>query len=315
MEKYGDKYTILVPALPVNKRVVSEGILYVDGIPLHMSHMKDHPLTPMWESDIAKLMEPQAKYESFKVNKEMLKESKEDILEKLDEFGKTRKHFYVIPDFVEDEDARKIVEVFGDLKVLTGGSGLMTELAKRHGKNATRSSIVSSKTKGPALILAGSSSKATLGQVVHFIKSGKKALRMEPLNLIDGSQTIDDIWNFVVENKDEDILIYSSASPDEVKKNQEAGRERVASLLENTTALIAKRAAKNGFNRIIVAGGETSGAVTKSLGFDAYIIGESVAPGVPIMVPLNNRDFRLVLKSGNFGQEDFFIRALEMTGE
>lgn len=243
----------------------------------------------------------------------MLKNSKDDILDEINKFGELKKHFYIIPDFVEDEEAKKIVEVFGDLKLLTGGSGLMTELAIKHIKSINNSSIVDSKTNGPALILAGSSSKVTLGQVAYFNNSGKKSFKMDPLALFEGTQTIEDIWNFVIANKNDEILVYSSARPDEIKKNQEVGRENIASLLEDITSRIAKRAADNGFNRIIVAGGETSGAVTKGLEFDSYLIGESVAPGVPIMVPLKNKDFRLILKSGNFGQEDFFIRALKMT--
>ena len=83
--------------------------------------------------------------------------------------------------------------------------------------------------------------------------------------------------------------------------------------MEQTAAQLALKAVEEGYTRIIVAGGETSGAVTRALGFDSYIIGESVAPGVPVMIPQNRPEIRLVLKSGNFGQEDFFLRALEIT--
>ncbi len=85
-------------------------------------------------------------------------------------------------------------------------------------------------------------------------------------------------------------------------------------MLEETIASLARKAVENGYTRIITAGGETSGAVTKALGYQAFYIGPSVAPGVPVMTPLENPELRLVLKSGNFGQEDFFERALDMTG-
>jgi len=111
-------------------------------------------------------------------------------------------------------------------------------------------------------------------------------------------------------------LVYSSAPADELKKMQEeGGREEVAALLEKTMAQLAEAVVKEGITRVIVAGGETSGAVTKQLGFSSYHIGSSIAPGVPVMIPLENEKIRLVLKSGNFGQTDFFVRALKMTGE
>ncbi len=110
-------------------------------------------------------------------------------------------------------------------------------------------------------------------------------------------------------------LVYSSDTPDKVREYQQYGKERVAALLEEITAELAARAVKEGYGRIICAGGETSGAVTKRLGFSSYWVGESVAPGVPVMTPAERPDLRLVLKSGNFGQEDFFGRALEITGK
>lgn len=132
LETFGEKYTILCPALPVNKRTVENGILYVDGVPLSETHMKNHPLTPMWESEIAKLMDPQGKYQTLNVNTELLTKSKEEILTIVDEFGKDKEHFYIVPDYVNDENGTKIAEVFGDLTVLTGGSGILAPLALKY---------------------------------------------------------------------------------------------------------------------------------------------------------------------------------------
>jgi len=98
-----------------------------------------------------------------------------------------------------------------------------------------------------------------------------------------------------------------------VKEIQSLGKEKTAAMLEGAAAALAVRAVNSGYTRIISAGGETSGAVTKALGFSSYWIGKSVAPGVPIMVPAERPDIRLILKSGNFGQEDFFQRALDIT--
>jgi uncharacterized protein YgbK (DUF1537 family) len=315
LEECDEKYTILCPALPVNKRTVKDGRLYVDGVPLDESHMKNHPLTPMWDSDIAKLMEPQGKYDCFKVNYEMMKKTKQEILYAIDEFGKGKQHFYVIPDFIQDEDAEKIVDVFGSLPVLTGGSGLMEEIGKKyHAKRLPETNPVLSGTDGPALVLEGSCSKATLTQIAYFQASGAKSVQLIPAELHDPHK-IDEIWDFVLKNKENSILVYSSGSETNIEQERKNTEKwwKNASLLENVTAEIADRAVHAGFTRIIVAGGETSGAVTKKLGFNSFFIGESIAPGVPIMIPTDHQNVRLVLKSGNFGQEDFFNRSLDMT--
>ena len=133
--------------------------------------------------------------------------------------------------------------------------------------------------------------------------------------MLEGRQTLDDAWAFVVNHTtpQQAVLVYSSDTPEKVRQFQQLGAQRVAALLEDTAAALAAKAVEAGFTRIISAGGETSGAVTKGLGFTSYRMGESVAPGVPIMAPTQRPDIRLILKSGNFGQEDFFGRALNMT--
>lgn len=316
LEKYNIKYTILCPALPVNGRTVVNGNLYVNGVPLHETHMKDHPLTPMWDSDIARLMEPQGKYPSLKINYEMLEMGKDAILKEIEAFGHDKEHFYVIPDYIEEKHSVKIVDVFGDLQLLTGGSGLMTQLSCKY-KNIISSEAenIPDLPEGKAIVLAGSCSKATLEQIEDFKSRNGKYIKIDPKALMDGSQTKEDIWKYIESVNEDSVLVYSSASPENVREVQKAGAHIVSDLLEQTTAYMAKKAAENGFNRIIVAGGETSGAVTKILGYDSYLVGDSIAPGVPIMIPLRNKNIRLVLKSGNFGQKDFFIRAINKTKE
>ncbi len=313
LEEYNIPYTILCPALPVNGRTVVDGHLYVNGVPLHRSHMKDHPLTPMWDADIEKLMEPQGKYPCLKINAAMLDLSKKAIRDIVQEFGRDKRHFYVIPDYIEAKHAQKIVEVFGDIPLLTGGSGLMYQLSLRftHGKGHEPEHLPSA--VGKTIVLAGSCSKATLGQVEEFINRHKSHVKMDPLALLDGTQTKQGIWDAIQSADADAVLVYSSDTPDNVKKAQKKGAAKISELLEQTMAYLARQAADNGFDRIIVAGGETSGAVTKVLGYDAYLVGKSIAPGVPIMIPINNKRIRLVLKSGNFGQRDFFIRAIEQT--
>ncbi len=174
--------------------------------------------------------------------------------------------------------------------------------------------IKNNTTTGKAIILAGSCSVATLSQIEHYKKFGK-TFKLDPMKLLNNEQSLEEVYNILKNSNEDNILIYSSESAEEVKKAQENGAEKVSSLLEEAMANIAKQSLDFGYNRIIVAGGETSGAVTKGLGFSNYEICDSVAPGVPIMIPNNNKKIRLVLKSGNFGQENFFNLALDMTKE
>lgn len=154
----------------------------------------------------------------------------------------------------------------------------------------------------------------TLKQVQKYIDSGKKAIKINPTRLMNGEDTADSLWEKLKDTGEKELLIYSSEPPENVLKNQERGKEKVAALLESVLSELAARFLKAGRTRIIVAGGETSGAVTKKLGYKAYYIGKSIAPGVPIMAPVEDTKIRLVLKSGNFGDEKFFLKAIELTG-
>lgn len=312
LEMTGARYSILCPALPVNGRTVSSGKLYVNGVPLDESPMKNHPLTPMWDSDIAALMAPQSKYPCINISRQELSEP-DETLRRISAFGEGKDHFYVIPDYEEDDDDKQIAGLFGGLSVLSGGSGILTALAASLKKSTGDPDSVGTRTEGPAVIFAGSCSEMTRKQIAYADSHSITTMRISPIDLLSGKQDKETLWKFIEDHRGKPILLYSSDTPENVKRIQEFGADKIAGLLENTTAELALRAVEAGYTRFIVAGGETSGAVTKALGFDTFMIGESVAPGVPVMIPANRREIRLVLKSGNFGQEDFFLRALELT--
>lgn len=313
MDLCGEKYTILCPALPINGRTVKNGYLFVNGVPLAESPMKDHPLTPMHESDITKLMQAQSNYPSIKMSGEELAAGKTAIDKTLNFLSKKWSVFYIVPDFINTADAETIVNLFGELAVLTGGSGLMSALAKHHMKGKDTASGFSNTTEGSGIIFAGSCSEATLSQIAYFQKYGGVSFKLAPLAILQGRQSLADVWAFIQKNQGKEILIYSSESPQFLDSIRKTALEQFSRVLEEMMATIAECALRKEFKRIIVAGGETSGAVTKALKFASYWIGESIAPGVPIMIPCSRKDVRLVLKSGNFGQEDFFERALAMT--
>ena len=307
LEQMKAPYSLLCPSLPVNGRTVSNGRLFVNGTPLDESLMKDHPLTPMWDSRISELMRPQSHY-SCQILPRNASWHEPEYTEP----------FYLIPDYETDEDGEKIAKTFGHLPFLSGGSGLLKPLAEYllSGSGTSRQ-IPATAVPGKALLIAGSCSKMTLSQIAWYQAQNMPSLRMDPLALLNGTQTPEQIWEFIETHTDEQhaVLVYSSDTPEMVRRSQELGREKIASMLEQLSARLAEKAVEHGFTRIICAGGETSGAITKGLHFSSYEIGESIAPGVPVMIPALRPDIRLVLKSGNFGQEDFFGRALSMTGQ
>lgn len=306
--------SILCPALPENGRTVKNGILYVNGIPLAESSMKDHPLTPMWESKISRLMEPQSRYSALELHRDILHGQREHLLSVLASFTAGRAHYYLIPDYAEPADAEILVDLFGNMKVLSGGSGILTALARRW-KPDGASRETHPGTKGSAVILAGSCSAATNAQTACYLSQGGNAVRLEDACLLGGRQNPSQIWQQAQAAGSGVSMIYAYDSPEGLKAKGNAQRKALSTRIEDTLAEIAALAVADGVRRIIVAGGETSGAVTRRLGFSAFRIGPSIAPGVPVLIPLEQPDIRLVLKSGNFGQEDFFVRALSMTEE
>lgn len=298
--------TLLCPSLPVNGRTVKDAVLYVHGIKLEESHMRNHPLTPMRDSNLIRLMAPQSRYESRHL-------SWGDI--ELVEHGRLKGRGYFIPDYESDEDGEKIIAAFGAMKLLTGGSGILTAWADYllQQKNYDRKALRGSEGRG--VLLAGSCSKATLQQIAWFQERGGLSYKLYPDKILKKEQGLDDIRQFLRAHKDRDVLIYSSEMPQYLEEIRGETLLTYSLLIENMLAAAAVIAKEEGVRHIIVAGGETSGAVTKALGYQAYWIGQSIAPGVPIMAPLENPEMRIVLKSGNFGQEEFFGRALTMTGE
>ena len=305
MDELGAKRAVICPALPDNGRIVKDGSLYVNGVLLDESPMKNHPLTPMWDHRIKNLMEVQSKYSCIELGRDF-----SDLPDSMDAEAEPE---YMIPDYQDRMDAEKIVDVFGADMFLTGGSGLLEALASHWMKRVERKQAVYPPVAGNTLLLAGSCSEMTRKQIAFYEAFGFMATKINPLELMEreGPVKID----MPEGKKAEAMLLYTSDKPENVKKIQEEGKMLVAEKIEGFLANMAVSAYQNGCRKIIVAGGETSGAVMKALGFSKYIIWKSVAPGVPVLIPIEDTGARIVLKSGNFGQEDFFLRAMKMISE
>lgn len=294
MEITGCKYTIVCPALPDNGRTVRGGRLYVNGVPLEESPMRCHPITPMRDSDLTRLMGAQ---------------SRRPCLRWTGTFPENMPDFCtLVPDYETEDDARRIIAAFGHLPLLTGGSGLLRALARRC---AGENSIQTARQKCPEtrqIVISGSCSQMTRRQVAEWIHAGKRSLRIDPEALLEGRQTIESMISAL--ESPGDILFYSTAEPDSVARSQRLGRDRVSRLLEDAMAQIACAAVRRGEGRLIIAGGETSSAAMQMLGFERMNVGKSLAPGVPILYPADAPGLRLVLKSGNFGDAGFFLKGI-----
>ena len=311
MELLGSTVTIACPAFPENGRTIFKGHLFVGDRLLSDSPMRDHPLTPMRNSNLVEVLQRQTTRQVGLIQYDTVEQGPDAVRAALSA-GDGGKIFIV--DALRDAHLRTIGTAIADLRLITGGSGIalgLPENFRRSGK--LRASAASPRRTGPggrAAILAGSCSAATQGQVAAAIASGMPACCVSPTKLADGSQSAEEISAWAISQPPQPVLIYSTAAPGAVKSAQAAlGTQRAADIVEQAFAAVARALVRNGFSRLIVAGGETSGAVVQSLGVRALAIGNEIDPGVPWTYALDGAELALALKSGNFGAADFFTKA------
>jgi uncharacterized protein YgbK (DUF1537 family) len=310
-------FTLACPAFPANGRTVYKGHLFVNGVPLHESSMKDHPLTPMQDSNLVRVLQRQTRLSVGLVAFEDV-EAGPDAIRSAFAREKAAGHQVVIVDALTDTHLRAIGLAAAGMPLITGGSGVAMGLpAAYRGDAAPAPSLHSDGFAAPAgreIILAGSCSSATRQQVETAIRNGIPALRLDPMALASGEATAKTALAWLdAQPADYPILIYSTATPEEVQDVQRRlGRMNAGEIVESTLAQIAQALPGLGFTRLIVAGGETSGAVVKALSVNALTIGPEIDPGVPWTRSLAGADLALALKSGNFGAPDFFLKAWMM---
>ncbi len=310
-------FTLACPAFPANGRTVYKGHLFVNGVPLHESSMKDHPLTPMRDSNLVRVMQRQTALPVGLVSFEDV-DAGPDAIRKAFEREKEAGRRIVIVDALTDDHLRAIGLAAADLPLITGGSGVAMGLPAAYRGGASSAAMSSAPTfdapRGREIILAGSCSSATQGQVQVAIENAIPAFRLDPMALASGDMTAQSALAWLSEQSDaRPVLIYSTAAPDAVQDVQRRlGRMNAGELVEHALAEIARALPESGFTRIIVAGGETSGAVVNALDVKALSIGPEIDPGVPWTRTLAGTDLALALKSGNFGAPDFFLKAWSM---
>jgi uncharacterized protein YgbK (DUF1537 family) len=319
IEKLGGEAAFVCPAFPTNKRTIYKGHLFVADQLLSDSPMKDHPLTPMRDANLVTVMGRQTKLAVGLVPFDVVTNGADAINAAVAGAVKDGKRFLVI-DAITDDHLLAIGKAAAGHKLITGGSGVGLGLAD----NFVAAGLMQKSdadapmhpNKGHRAILSGSCSAATRGQIAAAKAAGLPNRQIDALALAAGTEKPADFIAFARENAgDKPVLVYSSADPDVVAGVQaELGREKAGALVEEAMGEIARGLVADGVTQLIVAGGETSGAVTAALDVTAIEIGPEIDPGVPWTKSLDDRGLVLALKSGNFGAERFFIDAFSRLG-
>jgi uncharacterized protein YgbK (DUF1537 family) len=309
MADLGTDQTIYCPAFPENGRAIFMGHLFVGEQPLDESPMKDHPLTPMRDSSLVRLLSPQVRGKVGLANRLVVARGVEALTARLADLGR-QGVAHVVVDALADEDLAVIAEATLHLPLITGGSALampLPRLLAAAGLLAAESDAFSAPhVNGGQIVLSGSCSAMTRKQVALYGQTAA-TFRLDPLRLTSEGIAEASAW-LKAQAPDAPKLIYATAEPEDVRRAQEAlGIQRAGEVVEQALSALAREAFDLGIRRFVVAGGETSGAVTSAFGINRLSVGREIAPGVPwTFASIEGQPVALALKSGNFGAETFF---------
>ncbi|WP_085028163.1 3-oxo-tetronate kinase [Ensifer aridi] len=315
----GGGIVLATPAFPETGRTVYLGHLFVNGRPLNESPLKDHPLNPMHDANLVRVLARQSQGAVGLVDLATVSMGPAAVKERLGALS-ARGMTAAIADAVFERDLEVLGEVALETPLSTGASGLGLGLARalvRAGRTSTHADTSDAirPVGGLAAVVAGSCSAATLKQI-EVAERSMPVLRLDTEKLLAGSDEISAAIAWAGERMSAaPVIVAASASPDVVSRLQARyGREASGHAVEAATATIAGELVARGVKRLVVAGGETSGATVDRLGIPAFLIGPEIAPGVPVLRTIGNSqgEMLMALKSGNFGGEDFFGAALAM---
>jgi uncharacterized protein YgbK (DUF1537 family) len=298
-QRMGVSITLVSPAFPENGRSVYQGHLFVNDVLLNESGMQDHPLTPMTDADLRRVLAAQSTMSVGHIAAQIVAKGSDAIAAEM-----ANQSGHLIVDAIQDADLMAIGEAAKSVPLLCGGSGIALGLPRNFG--ASDGVPAWNGIKGKGVVLSGSCSRATRTQVDNFRKTAQ-AVEVNVKDVISGATNPTDIADWVMAQTGAP-LVYSSADPEVVKAAQKTfGQDKAAHAIEGFFADLAATLAMQGVTRMVVAGGETSGSVVSGLGAKVLGIGPRLAAGVPVC---RSGDMALALKSGNFGGPDFFAEAL-----
>jgi 3-dehydrotetronate 4-kinase len=318
MDALNTDFTIACPAFPENGRTVFKGYLFVGDELLHESGMRNHPLTPMVDSNLVRVMQAQTNQKIGLIDYLTVSKGSEAISNRITAL-KSEGVSIAIVDAISNDDLRKMGPAFATLPLLTAGSGVAIGLKSKGQSQIQESSAATlPSVKGFQAIVSGSCSTATNSQVADFVARGGEAFPIDPMQLADGVDVVDNALTWAEDRLiDGSVLIYATAEPAAVSAIQtNLGVEKAGEMVEHALASIARGLVEMGVQQLIVAGGETSGACVQALGITRMRIGPQIAPGVPWChapsIYTGNDGLHIALKSGNFGAIDFFTSAFRV---
>ena len=320
MNALGTNFTIATPAFPDNKRTVFKGYLFAGDVLLNESGMQNHPLTPMTDANLVRVLQAQTRRKVGLIDYAVVARGADAVKERIAGL-KSAGVGIAIVDAISNDDLMRLGPALKAMPLVTGGSGVAIGLAQNFNVAPSTASKLP-KASGLQAVVSGSCSLATNAQVQAFINTGLPALAIDPLRMASGIDVAAEAlaWAAPLLQKGP-VLMYSTAESAAVKDVQhQLGIEEAGALVERTLAAITKGLVALGVRQLIVAGGETSGACVQALGITQMQIGPQIAPGVPwtycelsqSRLAGSKGGIHMALKSGNFGGNDFFVDAFKM---
>jgi len=307
-------FTIACPAFPETGRTIYKGNLFVGEVPLDESGMRDHPLTPMTDANLVRVLQPQTRRRVGLIDYRAVARGAHAIGERIAQLRREGIGIAIV-DVLNDADLLAIGAAVRAMPLVTAGSGIAIGLPQNFGIERGDQAARLPAPRGGKAVVSGSCSTATNAQVAEFIARGGAAFRVDPLALLAGDAVASAALTWASANGSKDpLLVYATASPDAVRVAQRAlGAEKTGELVEQTLASIACGLVEQGVRQLIVAGGETSGACIDALGISRMRIGPQIAPGVPWCFAetpmIKDGGLHVALKSGNFGDPGLFSDA------
>lgn len=313
MEALGTSFSIATPAFPDNKRTVFKGYLFAGDVLLNESGMQNHPLTPMTDPNLVRVMQAQTRHKVGLIDYQVVALGEAAIRARIDAL-KAEGVGIAIVDAVSNADLLRMAPALADLPLLTAGSGVAIGLPGNFGLQPSTQAADLPAAQGLRAIVSGSCSVATNQQVMDFIQRGGEALAIDPLRIAAGVDVRAEVLAWAQSRVTKGpVLVYSTAEPAAVRAIQgKLGVEEAGAMVEQTIAAIARGLVELGVRQLVVAGGETSGACVQALRIAQLRIGGQIDPGVPWCHAVSDaapQGLHITLKSGNFGTPDFFTKA------
>ncbi|MEJ1162912.1 3-oxo-tetronate kinase [Variovorax sp. CCNWLW186] len=319
MEALQCDFTIATPAFPDNKRTVFKGYLFAGDVLLNESGMQNHPLTPMTDPNLVRVLQAQCKRKVGLIDHAVVARGAAAIAERIEQL-KGEGVSIAIVDAVSNDDLMRLGPAIAKMPLVTAGSGVAIGLPANFGLAPSSQASALPAAAGLRAVVSGSCSLATNRQVLDFIQRGGAALAIDPLRIAAGVDVAAETlaWATPLVDK-QPVLVYSTAEAGAVKSVQgRLGVEEAGAMVERTIATIARSLVERGVRQLVVAGGETSGACVQALGIAQMQIGPQIDPGVPWCHARTDlaegASVHIALKSGNFGGDDFFTKAFTVLG-